>query len=410
MGKKIWASDEDEVGSTQTLSQQAAERDLGVRQGDVLRDNQVRHEAFDKVNKEWLLKCPTFESVIKKVSEFEKTCEDIDNVPVSELKVLNAKVIVSDQGVYELSDTAIDHLASWTNIPSSYLKFLRDQDTALFDVNANKGLERVLKLNVDKKTFLRTKIDEKVGVMRAMLSNRYAAINNLPVIEALAEVVPGGRVSHLGFNGDTFRANILIPDVMRSESDSDYGGGISALNNETGLFAFRQRPFVFRHICCNGNVWDRADGVQYSRIHKGAIDWKKFKHAMIENVQRQIPLVDSMISKVLSLKSVGLTEDEIKKSVVFLSTREMLSLPATQSWYKGFEAEQGASKDGEMLLSAFGVIQGLTRAAQDQPLQVQELMEVLSGKLIQGNWEKIVAGARTVEDKRVEKVLVEASH
>lgn len=408
MGKKIWPTEVEGEVATQTLSKQAEARDLGVRQGDVLRDNQVRHEAFDKVNKEWLLKCPTFESVIKEVENFEKTCDDLEDVKLSDLKIVNAKVVVSDLGVYALSDTAISQLAAWSNVPVSYLHLLRGVDTNLFDLNATKGLQRAVKEGNDRETFLRTRTFENGGIMRAMLSDRYSTIDNLPILKILAEVVPGGRLSHMRYSGDTFRSNILIPDVCREENDSDYGGGISVLNNETGGGAYRQRPFVFRHICCNGNVWDRKDGFRYAKVHKGEIVWNTLKASIVDNLNRQIPIVNDLITKVLSLKTVTLTESEIKKAVVFITDRELLSRKVAQSWYEGFKVEANTSMTGSMF-SAFGVVQGLTRAAQDQTLELQELMESLSGRLISSNWDNLAASAQTVDDKRVDKVLVEAN-
>ena len=232
-------------------------------------------------------------------------------------------------------------------------------------------------------------------------------LNNLPVIETLAQLIPGGRVSHLAYDGDTLRANILIPDTLRKEDDSDYGGGISVLNNETGRYPYVQRPFVFRSICFNGNVWDRADGIEVRKYHKGDINWNDFREAIVLNLQRQIPLVHENIAKVLGLKNIPLSEMEIQQAIVTVGERERMTNKLCQAWHEGFKTEAANTKPGSksVLLSAFGVVQGLTRAAQVGNLEGQEMMETLSAKLVDGNWDRLMTAARMTDADKVQKVL-----
>ena len=256
--------------------------------------------------------------------------------------------------------------------------------------------------------FLRTRVsDTGDSTLRAILSSRYGVINNLPLIETLSDIIPGGRVSHLFYNGDTLRANILVPDSIRQESDSDYGGGLSVMNNETGQLPMSSRPFVFRAICFNGNIWDRADGTEYSRKHLGDIDWTDLRKKLILNVQTQIPLALESIQRVLNLKGIPVSEEDIRKAIVYIAKREGITQTAAKDWYASYRIELASASTAKEIVSAFGVVQGLTRSAQNQEIGLQELMETLSGKLVDSNWDKLFTVSRNeVSQEEIEKVLL----
>lgn len=376
-------------------------------QGDTLRNSQERHQAFTHVAAEWIKKCLTFEQMIAEAKRFQDTCKDVGGLSLSDLKVKDGQVLIQGEA-FDLSKQALSQVSAVTRVPAAYLEFLGGEvkDLGLFDSNVNAGFERAK----DRATFLRTRKDPATGqrVLRALLSDMYASINNLPLIETLRDLVPGGRVSHLGYDGDTFRANILIPETIRTEQDSDYGGGISVLNNETGKFQYRQRPFVYRHICRNGCVWDRADGTEFRKLHFGkSFDWAEFRQAIVLNLQTQIPLVQQHVDRMLSLKGLPVTQQEIEAAIVYVGQREGMTKKSIRAWNEGFRVELAEAKTAKAILNAFGVVQGLTRAAQSVGLEMQETMETLSARLVEGNWDKLFTAARTLERAEVEAVLVE---
>lgn len=383
------------MNDTKTLSEKAAEKHQGVFAGDFVLNTQKTHEAFTHVNKTWLQKCLTFGQAIKTAQDFQREHKDLEGITVGELVIRNGQVEIPGYGVVSLSDQAVSQLGLRSDVPATYLKKILPVDTELFDANVTKGLLR--NEATEAETFLRVR--EKASgekILRAILSDRYGVINNLPVIETLGDIIPGGRISHLNYDGDTFRANILVPDALRAESDSDYGGGISTLNNETGRFPYRSRPFVFRSICFNGNIWDREDGVEFSRRHLGKLDWNEFRKNAVLNIQRQIPLAVQHIDEVLALKKVPVSQVEIEQAIIYLGRREKLTQELARDWYEGFKVELAAAKSSKDILSAFGVVQGLTRTAQkDRTLEVQELLETLSAKLIsKTNWDRTLSVAR----------------
>lgn len=382
-----------------TLEQQAGKPSSGF--GNTVLKDQKMHAAFTHVAEEWIKTTTSFEALIARAEEFTARCADLGDKKLKGITLAQAKAI--NEGVtYTLGEDAIESLSYYTGVPSRYGKKLAEIDPELFDANYNRGLAR---LESDKDVLLRTVREGDAVRLRVVLSMKYAMLNNLPVIKELAELVPGGRVSHLHYNGDTLRANILIPDTIRKESDSDYGGGISVLNNETGRLPFVQRPFLFRAICRNGCIWDRRDGVELLQYHRGSIDWAQFRQQIVLNVQRQVPLVQKNLEAMLQLKGVAVTADDARRAIVSLSQREKMADRAAQAWYEGFKTELAAARGAQGILNAFGIVQGLTRAAQDQGMEGQEQMEALAGRLVDGNWDRMLTASRSVEAQTVEKVL-----
>lgn len=407
-----------------TLSEDAKKKQGSKFAGDFVLENQKTGEGFSHVSKIWLDKTMSFDEMLKKGREFQARCKDIEGLNLSNFVSENAALFVRKEkgsnkaSRIEVSEHSRRQMSSFLGLPAEYLSFLQKEDYSLFDRNFNAAVDRAIlardqydrkcdeavnsktpkperPAHMDREVFLRTVATPDGAVLlRAMLSSKYAVINNLPVIETIADIIPGGRVSHLHYDGDTLRANILVPDCLRTEDDSDYGGGISLLNNETGRFMYRSRPFVFRAICQNGLIWDRKDGFEFNRRHIGTINWVEFRKAIVLNIQKQIPLLQGNIDKVLALKGIPVTQSEIEQAIVYLGRREGLTQGVTKTWYYGFKVELGLAKTASQILTAFGLIQGATRASQTQEFETQELMETMSARLVDQNWDKSMTAAR----------------
>ena len=103
---------------------------------------------------------------------------------------------------------------------------MQDASTVLSIVR--NGIRRV---DADTKFKVRCHDD---GSMRAFLSEKYAEVDNRWYLEQVKNIVPGGRLSHWRGDSDTIFGNVLIPDTIREEDDSDYGGMVSVSNCEIG--------------------------------------------------------------------------------------------------------------------------------------------------------------------------------
>ncbi len=133
------------------------------------------------------------------------------------------------------------------------------------------------------------------GTLRAVLSDQYSIVNNDWYMSVLEEAIPGGLLSHWRGDADTIFGNVLIPDSIRQEDDSAYGGMLSVGNSEIGLRRIMSLPSVFRAICMNGCIWDQENGKGCNKVHRGEINLEQLKFEIIEGLQKEVPLLASGI-------------------------------------------------------------------------------------------------------------------
>jgi len=208
------------------------------------------------------------------------------------------------------------------------------------------------------KWLFRTRKDNS---LRAALSSRYLKLDNLFFLESLKNILPQGRI--LGYNkcdgSDTVYGNILIPDSLRAEKDSNYGGGSFFANSEIGVKSAQLSPFLYRSICTNSMIMGKVKGVAFARKHLGTkIDHDKLFQNLVDCVNKQIPLVSDHIDTMLNTRSL-LWSDSSKK----LLAQAVIDL--------GLTKKQGAmlleAYEVEPELSCFGLINAITRASQKMP-------------------------------------------
>ena len=126
---------------------------------------------------------------------------------------------------------------------TGFVKSLVDN---LYDAKENVKIERDMQdaqtvLSIIRNGIRRTPVDTKFkvrchdgGTMRAFLSEKYAEVDNRWYLDQIKNIVPAGRLSHWRGDSDTIFGNVLIPDTIREENDSDYGGMVSIGNCEIG--------------------------------------------------------------------------------------------------------------------------------------------------------------------------------
>ena len=392
------------------------------RVGDFVHNGQTmaKPQGFGNVSKTWYDKTISYEAGLDLLEEGKHECEDI----TTQLK--NIVPFVGNDGSFmvrvdgrEFRPTphATRHLAGVTfadcgvgtaeSLVTPKMGTGKKADEVLYERDKgdaetlvrliNNGLRRK---NQEKQFFLRTMTD---GTLRAAFTERYATIDNRWYLEVLSKIVPGGRLSHWRGDAHTLYGNILVPDTMRSESDSDYGGGISISNCEIGIRAFDECPFTFRSICMNGNIWDRVDGVAVHRKHIGTINLVELAKGIAENITIQLGMVDKAIEAELASRNWSIGQTPIKS--VYASVRSLYKLSRAQvtAALTGYGVEGGNT--------AFSVIQGLTRGSQKLSPADQFFMDGVAGKLLKDGekaWEKTMAYANAMRPDDVDATFIAA--
>ena len=154
-------------------------------------------------------------------------------------------------------------------------------------------------------------------------------MDNSWFVNVIKGLVPSGRLSHWKGDSDTIYGNVLIPDTIREEEDSDYRGMFSVGNCEIGIRSISTCPSVFRAICMNGCIWDQEMGVAIRKVHRGEINLEELKDAIKLNLEEQIPLLPEGIERLLAIRAKG--TDGASLSTVFASVAKDHKLSKKQA-------------------------------------------------------------------------------
>ena len=389
------------------------------RVGDFVHNTQTMDEKFRNVSTGWTKRAadPDDISVMTWDAAFEHLEKERGNTIDLRSEFGKLEIVNDDDGIglvddtgrrLSFNETSLDQFAKWTDSGLVLPRKLLNGDSAdretLVNVFRN-GLRKI----ADKKNLIRLRND---GTLRAVLSEQYAILDNRWFLEVLRRLVPDGLVSHFRSpdNCDSVFFNVLIPDSMRAETDSDYGGMLAVGNGETGSRKLSTCPSVFRAICRNGCIWDEVKGTGIiEKIHRGTIDLNALSYVIRDNLNRQIPLLNNGIDSMLTTR--GIVSD-VSAIPAIGSVLRSLNIPgitrnAGDAFLRSFENQR--TEPGRV--SAFDILQGLTHAAQTFSPGLQELTERAAGSAMLwtgARWDNVFSAARTITENELKSVFASA--
>jgi hypothetical protein len=216
--------------------------------------------------------------------------------------------------------------------------------------------------------------------IRAVVSERYGVIDNNEVMDILRNSLPSNideaLASHIDHDGDDMFGNILLPDYMKSEPDSDYGVGIAFKNSEIRNSAFSVSPFLFRAICLNGMIWGRANSeIKVNQRHMGKIDIVELQEQVRHAIAVALTQGNDLLTLMGHAKQVKV--NNVLPTIIQLAkdSQENFTIEQTKAWQKGYLDSLHEQHGDVHHNSAFGVVNGLTRAAQNYTGATREKME-----------------------------------
>ena len=367
------------------------------------------------VAKRWQAQCTPLADFIETVKSQSTNKVDVIK-PESEIRLKDVDTLVDGT---PLTDSGMNSLRMFTDIPSTMINFLKEReynDDMVKFVNAeldrretdwnNKGKE--------KRSFnVRIRHDDEGNdVIRAIVSERYGVIDNHEAMEMVANALPSlndALASHLSNDGDDIFGNILLPDYMKSEPDSDYGVGIAFKNSEIRNSTFKISPFLFRAICLNGMIWGRMNSeINVNQRHMGKIDLGDLQMQVTQAVKVALTQGNDMLTLLGYAKQVKVTNPVAV--IAQLARDEKMTIEQGKLWHKGYLDSLHERHGDVHEKSAFGIINGLTRSAQDYTGSTREEMETLASKIlapaidsslqeISKRWGLIDARANQLEEK-----------
>ena len=290
------------------------------------------------------------------------------------------------------------------DLTNDHPKFKRDE----FDARTIRGIitNGIRRVDASTKYKIRCHND---GTMRAFLSERYAEVDNRWYLEQIKNIIPAGRLSHWKGDSNTIWGNVLIPDTIREEDDSDYGGMVSIGNCEIGKRNVKSLPSVFRAICMNGCIWDQTKGSEIKVRHIGDIDLNSLAMKLRNNIEAQIPLLPQGIQRMLGIRAKG--TDGVPMKNLIAATAETHKIDkrgasaVLQAWIK--DESPIAPEDR----SLFDIVNSVTRAGQSLDNQSWVRFDQIGGQLVNytdNQWANLKSRAESYDDKDFKRVFNKA--
>jgi hypothetical protein len=178
---------------------------------------------------------------------------------------------------------------------------------------------------------------------------------------------------------------------------------ISTGNSEIGCRKASAEPSLFRAICMNGNIWGRIRGSGLVTVHRGqALDFIALEHQILKGLNEQIPLIPQGIDVLLNTRKFGWDGDSIRPLIAQTANRYGFSVKETDTILHNYKIECQETPVNRKTL--FGLINGVTRAAQELPPERWERFNTVSGELMEFNenaWKGHVSAAKGLSLKEV---------
>lgn len=390
-------------------------------------------EGFKHVSKPWYQQCMSFDKGLEVLAEQQKQIDDI-KAPLTaweptvegdkfvlKYKATGKCYVPTEHCLTEMA--AASRMSSWQVIAlmepirhatkttpdgEKQILYRREKCDAECMVSLFKAhLFHPQRQDQNKTRLFRT---WKNGSMRAFLSDGYKIVNNHWFLETLSKLIPGGLLSHWRGDADTIAGNILIPDTIREEKDSDYGGMLSVGNSEIGTRRISTLPSVYRSICQNGCIHNAEVGTAYDQIHRGEkVNYNDIFLLLKQNLQAQIPLLTIGIDKMLETKKLGMGDTplvnmfaQLAMDYTGVTKKDVIGIA------QAFVEESKVLNSTSELKTAFGLQSAITRYGQtlsDNDRWVQ--YDTIGGQIInltRDSWDSFRGRAKNMRQKDLEKL------
>ena len=278
--------------------------------------------------------------------------------------------------------------------------FERDQTDRELLVALFKNGIREGRVDPEKEFKFRTYQD---GTLRAMVTDKYAYIDNVWYIKQLQEAFAAIGGDEPGFvhwrgNADTLYGNLLIPDSMRSGSDSDHGGMLGISNCEIGKRRLGLAASIFRSLCTNGCVFGLQELDKVSQVHRGNVDLIALRHKIFDGISTAVPKLDGYIDKFIEMQDKKL---EVTPSAAIAQVAQDFKLTTGAKGQAATVVKQYGQHENSHR-NLFGIVNAITRTAQLYDPHEHVRLDVIGGNLLNfddGKWERFNKRAAGMDEE-----------
>lgn len=217
---------------------------------------------------------------------------------------------------------------------------------------------------------------------RAILSDKYATLDNVDILQMADEVLAGipfkvvesGKYysKNDGIQRDEMGLRIMVKTIKTDDDKSPYGLGVMIRNGETGEGASEVRPLVWRHSCFNSIVFKQSKDGEQQGLRLTHLGSKGAKLNLLASaVFEALPMAEAGLVKFLETKRI-----EIDLAAVISKLGE------DQGWSEEISNQVLIGSEGSQ--SVYGLVNGLTFAAHEVDLSLFDrvAMETLASTYI----------------------------
>jgi hypothetical protein len=347
-------------------------------------------EAHRHVAKQWQAQCSPLAELMDSVNQIASTKRDIV-LPETDVR-LKDSTHLTDGTV--LGKKGMESLRLFTDVPSSMISYLeeygyQDQLTTFVNDDLDRRHSDWTSNGKEPRNFRVRLRENEAGdeYVRAIVSERYGVIDNQDALEMIVNALPSDisdvLASHINHDGDDMFGNALIPDYMKSSPDSDYGVGISFRNSEVRNSTFKVSPFLFRAICLNGMIWGRSNSeISVNQKHMGKIDRKQLQEVVRLAIITALEEGNNMLTLLDYSKQVKVNNPLAVIAELSRTRKVNFTIEQGKAWHKGYIDSLQEAKGDLHDKSAFGIVNGLTRSAQNYSGSTREHMETVASEIL----------------------------
>jgi hypothetical protein len=213
------------------------------------------------------------------------------------------------------------------------------------------------------------------GTLRAVLSERYSPLDNPELLKCLVPVWQEHfRIDWFALGDETLHLRIVDPTlVMEGLPQDDLMAGVHLSNSEVGKRAVTVDALVFRLVCQNGLI-RQVKGKSLLRQRHIHITHERF-HEQLEGAVREGMNIAAGFMSQLALTARQPVPD-VEETLKRLGERWHLSQGVQESALHAMRQEPAGVQE-----TVYGLVNGLTRAAQELSMDHRYDLEVLAGRL-----------------------------
>lgn len=345
---------------------------------------------FRHVAKVWQAKCIPFQQFYDTVRTDDRKKRDVVQKP-NYFREIDDELVLPDGAT--VTPNAIRHLIRQGRLPSS-LSQLATMAGGAYKAQVAYILRGQLERTMNGEDYYTRYRTTPVGetLCRAVFKQRWLnLLDNFEVLDILRESFPAAHrngegwgnalASHIQEDFDSMTGNLIFPDYMKQQPDSEYGVGIAFRNSEvTEGGGMEISAFLFRAICLNGCIWSRRNSaIRVIEEGKESIDYRSLKAKIQQVVDIALSEGHDLLTRMGYTYEIPVPSPE--KVIAFLAREHALTQEQSRTWYHGYQTE--TIRDGAPFKqTAFGVVQGLTRAAQCWQGDSRQRLEGLASALV----------------------------